>query len=176
MLPTDNRLQGGACDENRDHRKDGRDLEQGAGSGSRRPDRDGARRGEPGGDPGWPVHLATDLPPALGGTNQAPSPTALLLSALAGCAVVFVRDTLAPQLGLPVTAVEATVRCESDARGLLGMDDAEPDLRNMTLDVSVESPDGQAAVDEIARIWQERCPIYLALRKPMDIAVQFRAA
>ncbi len=123
-----------------------------------------------------PFTWQTDLPPALGGTNQAPSPTALLLSALAGCAVVFVRDTLAPQLGLPVTAVAATVRCESDARGLLGMDDAEPDLRNMTLDVSLESPDGQAAVDEIARIWQERCPIYLALRKLMDIAVQFRAA
>ncbi len=34
-----------------------------------------------------------DLPPALGGRNEAPTPTALLLGALAGCAVVFVRDT-----------------------------------------------------------------------------------
>ena len=40
----------------------------------------------------------TDLPVPLGGTNEAPGPTALLLSALAGCAVVFIRDTLAPQL------------------------------------------------------------------------------
>jgi len=31
----------------------------------------------------------TDMPLPLGGTNEAPSPTALLLSALAGCAVVF---------------------------------------------------------------------------------------
>jgi hypothetical protein len=31
----------------------------------------------------------TDMPAPLGGTNEAPSPTALLLSALAGCAVVF---------------------------------------------------------------------------------------
>ena len=29
----------------------------------------------------------TDMPVPLGGTNEAPSPTALLLSALAGCAV-----------------------------------------------------------------------------------------
>jgi hypothetical protein len=29
----------------------------------------------------------TDMPVSLGGTNEAPSPTALLLSALAGCAV-----------------------------------------------------------------------------------------
>jgi len=38
----------------------------------------------------------TYMPVPLGGANEAPSPTALLLSALAGCAVVFIRDTLAP--------------------------------------------------------------------------------
>ena len=48
--------------------------------------------------------------------------TALLLSALAGCAVVFVKDTLAPQLGVTVDAIEATAQCETDARGFLGMD------------------------------------------------------
>ena len=64
----------------------------------------------------------TDMPLPLGGTNEAPSPTALLLSALAGCAVVFIRDTLAPQLGVTVDAIEATAQCETDARGLLGMD------------------------------------------------------
>ena len=116
-----------------------------------------------------------DLPPGLGGTNEAPTPTALLLGALAGCAVVFVRDTLAPQLGVRVDGVEATVRCETDARGLLGMDSAEPDLRNVSLDVSVRSPDGDAAVQRIAEVWQQRCPIYLALVKPTDVAVRFQA-
>jgi uncharacterized OsmC-like protein len=123
-----------------------------------------------------PFTWRTDLPAPLGGTNQAPSPTALLLGALGGCAVVFVQDTLAPQLGIRVDAVEATVRCEADARGLLGMDGAEPDLRNMTLDVRVSSPDGEAGVAEIARVWQERCPIYLALLKPTDVAVHFHPA
>jgi len=41
----------------------------------------------------------TDMPVPLGGTNEAPSPTALLLSALAGWAVVFIRDALAPAVG-----------------------------------------------------------------------------
>jgi uncharacterized OsmC-like protein len=123
-----------------------------------------------------PFTWRADLPAALGGTNQAPSPTALMLSALAGCAVVFVRDTLAPQLGVRVEAVEATVRCETDARGLLGMDGVEPDLANVTVDVSVDSPDGETGVAEIARVWQERCPIYLALTKPNDVAVSFRTA
>src|SRR5262252_570171 len=60
-----------------------------------------------------------DLPPALGGSNEASSPTAQLLGSLAACAVVFVRDTLAPQLGIRVDAVEATAQCETDSRGLL---------------------------------------------------------
>ena len=55
----------------------------------------------------------TDMPVSLGGTNEAPSPTALLLSALAGCAVVFIRDTLAPKLGVTVDAIEATAQCET---------------------------------------------------------------
>ncbi|HVM34603.1 MAG TPA: OsmC family protein [Actinomycetota bacterium] len=123
-----------------------------------------------------PFTWRADLPAPLGGTNQAPSPTALLLSALAGCAVVFVKDTLGPQLGMQINSVTATVQCESDARGLLGMDGVEPDLRNFTLDVGVDSSDGDGAVAELARVWEERCPIYLALRKPTDVAVRFATA
>lgn len=122
-----------------------------------------------------PFTWRADLPAALGGSNEAPSPTALLLSALAGCAVVFVRDTLAPQLGIRVDAVGATVRCETDARGLLGLAGTEPDLRHMSLEVSVKSPDGQDAVNRIADVWRQRCPIYLALMKPTDVALTFRA-
>ena len=122
-----------------------------------------------------PFTWRADLPPALGGANEAPSPTALLLGALAGCAVVFVRDTLGPQLGVRVDAVEATVRCETDARGLLGIGGAAPDLGNISLDVSIKSPDGDAGVQKIAEVWQQRCPIYLALVKPTDVSVQFQA-
>ncbi len=122
-----------------------------------------------------PFTWRADLPPALGGTNEAPSPTALLLGALAGCAVVFVRDTLAPQLGIEVTGVSATVTCETDARGLLGLGDAAPDLRNLSLDVTVTSPGGPSAADRIADVWQKRCPIYLALIEPTDVAVRFQS-
>ena len=123
-----------------------------------------------------PFTWRADLPAPLGGANEAPSPTALLLGALAGCAVVFVRDTLGPHLGVRVETVEATVRCETDARGLLGLGGAEPDLRKLSLDVEVHSPDGAAAVRRIAEVWQQRCPIYLALVKPTDVEVRFRAA
>lgn len=123
-----------------------------------------------------PFSLRADLPAPLGGTNQAPSPTVLLLSALAGCAVTFVYDTLGPQLGVRINSVEATAHCAADARGLLGMDGVEPDLRDLAVDITVDSPNGEDAVTEVARVWQERCPIYLALQRPTDVAVRFRAA
>ena len=118
-----------------------------------------------------PFSLRSDLPEPIGGTNQAPSPTALLLSALAGCAAVFMRDTLAPQLGVRVDAVEATAQCEADARGLLGMAGAEPDLQNIRLDIRVQSPDSESDVQRLYEAWQERCPIYLALTKAMDVSL-----
>jgi uncharacterized OsmC-like protein len=113
---------------------------------------------------------STDLPASLGGTNEAPSPTALLLSALAGCAVVFIRDTLAPQLGVRVDAIEATAQCETDARGLLGMDSVAPDLCNIGLTIGLQSPENEDAVRKVYQVWQERCPVYLALIKALPVA------
>jgi uncharacterized OsmC-like protein len=118
-----------------------------------------------------PFSWRSDLPEPIGGTNQAPSPTALLLSALAGCAVVFIRDTLAPQLGVRVEAVEATAQCEADARGLLGMVGAEPDVQNIRLDIRVQSSDSESEVQKLYEAWRERCPIYLALINAMDVSL-----
>jgi uncharacterized OsmC-like protein len=113
-----------------------------------------------------------DLPQALGGSNEAPSPTALLLGALAGCAVAFIRSTLAPQLGVRVDTVEATARCETDARGLLGIDGASPELGNLAIDIRIVSPDGAAAAQKVYEAWRQRCPVYLSLVKPMAVATQ----
>jgi uncharacterized OsmC-like protein len=120
-----------------------------------------------------PFSWRTDLPSPLGGSNQAPSPTALLLSALAGCAVVFIRDTLGPQLGVSIESVEATASCEADSRGLLGMEGAQPDLQNVAIDIRVASPDGEDGVNRVMAAWKERCPIYLSLIKPTAVRLDF---
>ena len=112
----------------------------------------------------------TDMPASLGGTNEAPSPTALLLSALAGCAVVFIRDTLAPQLGVTLDAVEATAECATGARGLLGISGVAPDLSNVGLTIAVKSSEPEDAVRRVYQAWQERCPVYLALTKALPVA------
>jgi uncharacterized OsmC-like protein len=115
-----------------------------------------------------------DLPAALGGTNTAPSPTAYLLGALAGCAVAFLRDTLAPQLGVRVDDVSAVARCTADARGLLGMDGATPDLGNVAIEITVVSSEPKSRIDALYQAWLERCPIYLALLKSNSVAASFK--
>jgi uncharacterized OsmC-like protein len=114
-----------------------------------------------------------DLPAAVGGTNTAPSPTAYLLGALAGCAVAFIRDTLAPQLGIRVDDVSALARCTADARGLLGMDEATPDLGNFAVEITVVSSEPRSRIDALCQAWLERCPIYLALLNSNSIAASF---
>ena len=112
-----------------------------------------------------------DLPAALGGENLAPSPTAYLLGALAGCAVAFLHDTLAPQFGVTVDEVTAVARCSTDSRGLLGIDGVAPDVGDLRLDIRVSSSSPADAVEAMLAAWRERCPIYLALLKPQSIAL-----
>jgi uncharacterized OsmC-like protein len=110
-----------------------------------------------------------DLPPTLGGENLAPSPTAYLLGALAGCAVAFLHDTLAPQFEVVVDDVMAVAGCATDQRGLLGIDGVAPDLANLSLEIRVTSASPEVAIDAMLAAWRERCPIYLALLKPQSI-------
>ena len=117
-----------------------------------------------------------DLPAALGGENLAPSPTAYLLGALAGCAVAFLHDTLAPQFGVTIDDVTAVARCSTDSRGLLGIDGVAPDLGSLSLDIRVSSSSADGAIEAMLAAWRERCPIYLALLKPLSIELTAAAA
>jgi len=110
-----------------------------------------------------------DLPAALGGENLAPSPTAYLLGALAGCAVAFLHDTLAPQFEVAIDDVTAVARCASDARGLLGLEGVAPDLGDLSLEIQLTSSSPDGAVQAMLAAWRERCPIFLALQKPLPV-------
>jgi uncharacterized OsmC-like protein len=123
-----------------------------------------------------PFNWDADLPASLGGENLAPSPTAYLLGALAGCAVAFLHDTLAPRFDVRIDDVTAVARCTSDLRGLLGMDGVAPDLGELALDITVASSSPKERVDAMLAAWTERCPIYLALLKPNAIALSTATA
>lgn len=110
-----------------------------------------------------------DFPPSLGGNGAAPSPTALFLSALAGCAVLLIRDTLASQLGVQLDAVTALAHVENDFRGLLGLDGAAPDFQNLFLTINIKSSEPEAKVQELYQVWLQRCPIYLGITRGLAV-------
>lgn len=123
-----------------------------------------------------PFNWEADLGPAVGGQNLAPSPTAYLLGALAGCGVVFLRDTLAPQFGVTLDDVTATASCRADAAGLLGIEGTDPALGEIALTISVSSADPRDRVEAMLAAWRERCPIYLALVNPNQVALDIQVA
>jgi len=118
----------------------------------------------------------SDLPPALGGTGSAPTPTQYLLGALAGCAVAFIHDTLAPQLSIAVEDLTAVARCRADARGLLGMDGAMPDLQDIEIEISIATSASAERLAALEEVWRERCPIYLAVVKANQASVRLNQA
>jgi uncharacterized OsmC-like protein len=113
----------------------------------------------------------SDLPASLGGGGLAPSPTAYLLGALAGCGVAFMRDTLAPEFGVTVQHITAVASATSDARGLVGAEGVAPDLGDISITIEVVSPDPAAAIEPMLAAWRDRCPILLALAKPNRVTV-----
>ena len=123
-----------------------------------------------------PFNWDADLPAAIGGTNLAPSPTAYLLGALAGCGVAFLYDTLAPQFGVQIDGITAVARCSTDLRGVLGMDDASPELGDLAIDIEITTPDGRDKIEPMFDAWRERCPIFLALVRPRTVSLTTRTA
>ena len=123
-----------------------------------------------------PFNWDADLPAAIGGTNLAPSPTAYLLGALAGCGVAFLYDTLAPQFDVRIDAITAVARCSTDMRGLLGIDDASPELGDIAIDIQITTSDGDDKTGPMFDAWRERCPIFLALARPRTVSLTTRTA
>jgi len=118
----------------------------------------------------------SDLGPAVGGENLAPSPTAYLLGALAACGVVFLRDTLAPLFDVTLDDVQATARCRSNVAGLLGIEGTSPALEGIELSITVSSADPADRLEAMFAAWKERCPIYLALINANTVALDLKVA
>lgn len=123
-----------------------------------------------------PFNWESDLGPAVGGENLAPSPTAYLLGALAACGVVFLRDTLAPLFDVTLDDVQATATCRADVAGLLGIEGTSPALEQIELSITVSSPDPTDRLEAMFAAWRARCPIYLALLNPNSVTVDFQTA
>jgi hypothetical protein len=78
---------------------------------------------------------------------------------------------ISPQFGVELDDLTAVARASSDLRGLIGIDDAAPDLGDLSLDITISSGSPQDRIAAMFEAWKARCPMYLALLKPNAIAL-----
>jgi uncharacterized OsmC-like protein len=93
----------------------------------------------------------TDMPRGVGGTAAAPNPGWFLRAALAACNATVVAMRAA-QRGVELSRLEVTVSSETDARGMLGIDEAiSAGMRDLRCEVKIAARGG-ATPEELREI------------------------
>jgi uncharacterized OsmC-like protein len=110
--------------------------------------------------------LATDMPPAMGGRAGGANPGWLLRGALASCTATVIAMRAAA-LGIRLQRLEVTVESDSDARGILGMDERiSAGLQAIRTKVKIQ---GDAADEDLRALvaWADaHSPVGCTLRSP----------
>jgi uncharacterized OsmC-like protein len=99
-----------------------------------------------------PWRIEADLTDRLGGSDSAPSPSALVRAALGSCVAMCYRLRAAKH-GVPLASVRVTVETDSALAGMLQPDSGEaPGFRAIRYHVEVEST---APIDDVLRVIDE---------------------
>lgn len=117
--------------------------------------------------------LVTDMPGAVGGRGESPSPGWLFRAALASCVATTVAMEAARE-GLGLTSLEVEVDSESDDRGILGMDEsvpAGPLSTRIRIRPTAEAADA-GRLREVADRGAGRCPVCDATKRAVDVSVE----
>ncbi len=115
-------------------------------------------------------HLVkSDYGEAAGGTNKAPNPIELLLSAFGACIEAAVYE-FAVHEGLTINSISAEVEGTLDLRGLFMIDDVPAGFRDLKYTLNIESPEDEARVRDLAERVVAHCPVVDSLSKPTKIS------
>ncbi|TCS62861.1 putative OsmC-like protein [Primorskyibacter sedentarius] len=115
--------------------------------------------------------IESDHPEVFAAADRAPTPTEIVLSALASCLTGGVA-AVAQHRGIQLNSVRATVEGDIDVRGILGMD---PEIRNGFSAIRVRFDiDADASEDDIRALVaqsQKRSAMFDILTNPTDVHV-----
>lgn len=115
-------------------------------------------------------HLVkADYPVPAGGDNQAPNPVELLLASFAAC-IESAFYEFALYEGLTVNSISAEIEGTLDLRGLFMIDDVQAGFRDITYHFTIESPEDEDKVRDLAERVIAHCPVVDSLVKPMPVA------
>lgn len=122
-----------------------------------------------------PQVFATDMPAALGGEDQAPSPGWYFRCGAASCLATTIALHAAAR-GVVLRRLEVEATTESDTRGLLGCGEAvPPGPQRMRMDVLIEADGAPAGVlEELVAYADAHAPMSGALRRPLALSTRIR--
>jgi len=115
--------------------------------------------------------LVTDMPGAIGGRGEHPSPGWLFRAAVASCVASTVGMEAARE-GIDLGDVEVVVDSESDDRGMLGMDESVP-AGPLSMRIRVRaSGDASERATEVAERGAARCPVCDATKRAVEVSLE----
>jgi uncharacterized OsmC-like protein len=121
--------------------------------------------------------LVTDMPGAVGGRGEEPSPGWLFRAAKASCVASTIAMEVARE-GVTLAKLEVEVDSESDDRGILGMDGSVP-AGPLSARVRIRAAaDGveAARLRELLERGAGRCPVYDATKRAVELSLEIETA
>jgi uncharacterized OsmC-like protein len=117
--------------------------------------------------------VKSDYAEAAGGTNLAPNPIELLLSAVAACVEAAFFEFAVHQ-GFTVHSLSVEIGGTLDLRGLFMIDEVPAGFKDVKYTFNIESPDEEAKIRELAEKVIAHCPVVDSLIKPTHISGEIR--
>lgn len=114
-------------------------------------------------------HFVIDSMPPLGHPAEEMNPGEAMMGALATCGL-FVFETAAQELDIPLTAASVTVQGDFDVRGLTGAAAVDPHIQEFRVHFDLEGPN-EEQIAALGEQWRVRCPIYTTYIKAAPIVI-----
>lgn len=118
--------------------------------------------------------LVLDQPQNMGGADQGPRPSEILLAALAVCHEVTYR-LYADAMDIDLTSVAVSVTGVSDAKGFFNVDDdTAAGFSEIHGDINIESDASDDDIERLRQAVNRHCPVLDDLRKPLPVDLRIK--
>lgn len=121
--------------------------------------------------------IALDMPAAIGGSEEGPSPGFFGRAAICGCLAIGIKMTAARE-DLQLNRVLVEIEQDFDNRGILAINGASPVPNDTRITVEIESREEHRTVRDMVARALASDPWFLAFRdaQPVSTAVSFNGA
>ena len=118
--------------------------------------------------------VVIDMPHAVGGSDQGPTPGFFARAAICGCLAIGIKMT-ATREGLHLDKVRVGIEQDFDNRGVLGMADADVAPKATRIVIDLASPEDSATLHAMVDRALTYDPWFIAFRdaQPIETSVTF---